>query len=265
MTSKPFLLRLAVAVPVGILMAVGPALSQDSGSRGLAVSDWRRERIPVHSAIPEYPEDARRDRLEGEASVCFTVGSSGEIVRPKIRSSTHRIFKRPALKAIRASTFRPLEAGELESPFETCRTYRFKLDRLDPLFVSDESATPEAPLRDGAANLATNPPSADAIPHIEQDGLAFGRADARAAIAQDTLITEASPVPPAVPVCETRKRPGTRIDYTFCSTPEQQDTVREATERTNRSLREESHWRDQTIQEALMKNGYPRGAGLGPR
>jgi len=265
MTSNPLLLRLAVAAPVCVLMAVGPALSQDSGSRGLSVSEWRRERIPVHSAIPEYPEDARRDRREGEASVCFTVGSRGEVVRPKIRSSTHRIFKKPALEAIRASTFRPLEPGEVESPFETCRTYRFKLDRLEPLYVSNESIPPEASPPQSAASFATNSPSADRIPQIELGSLAPERADADAAIAQDTLITEASPIPPEVPVCETRTRPGTRIEYTFCSTPEQQAAARESAEKTYRSLQEETRWRDQTIQEALMKNGYPRGAGLGPR
>lgn len=265
MTCNRLILRLAGIVPVCILTAVGPALAQGSGQTALGASEWRRERIPVNSAIPEYPQDARRDRLEGEARVCFRVDSQGEVVRPNIRSSTHRIFRKPALKAIRASTFKPLATGELESPRETCRTYRFRLDRLDPLYLSDESTAPQASLPESQASFAAGSPSADPPPQIEQEGLALARADAEPAIEHYTFVTEANPLPPEVPVCKTETRPGTRISYTFCYTPEQEAAIREATDRTYRGLQEERHWSDQTIHQALMKNGYPRGAGLGPR
>jgi len=265
MICHPLLYRLAAVVPVCILMVVGPAQAQDSPTQGIRVSEWRRERMPLNSAIPEYPEDARRERLEGEARVCFAVNARGEVIRPRIRSSTHRIFNRPTLKAIRASTFESLEAGELESPFETCRTYRFRLDRLDPLYVAPEAAVPETAGLENAASLVTDSASPDPTPDIELGSLALARTGAQTAIRNFTFITEAGPLPPEAPVCMRGKRPGTRIEQTFCNTPGQQALIRSTSEETYRGMQREGYWLDQMIQQALMKNGYPKGAGLGPR
>jgi protein TonB len=90
-------------------------------------ADSGRERTPAITAFPKYPSVARRDRVEGEATVCFTVNAKGQVIRPGIRSSSHKVFERPALDAIRASTFEPLKAGETKSSLKTCRIYRFKL------------------------------------------------------------------------------------------------------------------------------------------
>src|SRR5690606_12248261 len=86
------------------------------------------ERSPAVTAFPKYPSVARRDRIEGEATVCFTIDERGRIRRPSVRSSTHRIFERPAMRAIRSSSFEALAEGEKLSPAKTCRTYRFRLD-----------------------------------------------------------------------------------------------------------------------------------------
>jgi hypothetical protein len=68
-------------------------------------------------------------------------------VRPKIASSTHRIFERPALRAIRTSAFTPLGAGEASSAAEVCRVFRFRLNPVD-----SPDATPPA-----EASPAVNP------------------------------------------------------------------------------------------------------------
>ncbi len=74
--------------------------------------------------------------MEGETTVCFTVNSRGQIIRPGIRSSSHKIFEKPALEAIRASTFEPLKPGQTKSVLKTCRIFRF---RLDPISASNDN------------------------------------------------------------------------------------------------------------------------------
>jgi protein TonB len=232
----------------------GSALAQDSGRPGLGASEGQRERTPATSDFPEYPEDARRDRLEGEATVCYTVSASGDVVRPKVRSSTHRIFEKPALKSIRASTFEPLDAGEVASPLESCRTYRFRLEQLAPLYVANESTTPASPPA-GAESVAESPAIAE--PQIEQTSLALAGIGADALSAGDAVITEASPLPPEEPICTTGKRPGTRIDQTLCFTPQQQAAIEQHTERVIHDGKEEIRWRDQAIIDAMDRNGSP--------
>lgn len=53
-----------------------------------------------------------------------------------MRDSTHKIFRRPTLRAIKNSTFEPLGPSQVLATAKTCRTYRF---RLEPLTVDTES------------------------------------------------------------------------------------------------------------------------------
>ncbi len=93
--------------------------------------------------FPKYPEEARLYRLEGETTVCFKVNAQGEIVRPKIASSSDRIFEKPALRAIRASSFTPLEAGETDGVnADVCRVFRFRLSPLDGADAAADEAGP---------------------------------------------------------------------------------------------------------------------------
>jgi TonB family protein len=94
------------------------------------LTDSTTDRLPAVTSFPKYPSIARRDRIEGEATVCFIIDSRGRIIRPSIRNSTHRIFEKPALRAIRNSSFEPLRAGEKMATEKTCRTYRFRLDSV---------------------------------------------------------------------------------------------------------------------------------------
>jgi len=240
--------RIAATLSVACLsFAAGAGLTQESGA-GLRIPDLKTERIPLNTAVPEYPEDARRERLEGEATVCFSVDEDGEVVRPRISSATDRVFRKPTLNAIKASTFRPLEAGALEAPFETCRTYRYTLNPLEPLYVADDSTAAEA-----------------AAPASAEPFTTAGFASAESSPQSATLITEANPLPPAEPVCRTATRPGTRIEYTYCLTAEQQAEAEAAAGNSVRTLQDEGRFRDQAVEEALIRGSYPRGPGLGPR
>lgn len=121
------------AMVLTALLLPGAALAQEPAPRDTYISDTQRERTPAVTTFPMYPSVARRDRMEGETTVCFTVNSRGQIIRPGIRSSSHKIFEKPALQAIRASTYEPLRPGETKSILKTCRIFRF---RLEPISVS---------------------------------------------------------------------------------------------------------------------------------
>jgi TonB family protein len=129
-------------VPVAALLAIAafpPAVPADEPAGEVAAeaaaqqpdtaitdsSSGRRE--PEVTRFPYYPALARRQRIEGEVTVCFKVAPDGRILEANVTSSTHEIFEKPALEAIRQSSFEPLAAGEELVP-TVCRTYRFRLD-----------------------------------------------------------------------------------------------------------------------------------------
>lgn len=91
-------------------------------------SEHDTERKPLVTMIPDYPEVARRDRIEGEVQVCFDVTRDGRTRRIAVRKSTHRVFEKPAIRAIRASTYLPLSSDAAVSGIKACRTFRFTLE-----------------------------------------------------------------------------------------------------------------------------------------
>jgi TonB family protein len=89
--------------------------------------DTDTERVPLHTTIPDYPEIARRDRIEGNVQVCFNISRRGYPRRIGVRHSTNRLFEKVAMKAVRKSRWQPL-APEIEmSGIKACRTFRFSL------------------------------------------------------------------------------------------------------------------------------------------
>lgn len=92
------------------------------------VEDSSSDRQPSVTAVPQYPELARRDRIEGEATVCYTIDKKGRIQKPAVRRSSHKIFAKPALKAIKQSSYEPLRPDRTLSFVKTCRTFRFLLN-----------------------------------------------------------------------------------------------------------------------------------------
>ena len=111
---------------LGALLAVAlvvPAFGQSGVDR----IESNMERVPLHTVIPDYPEVARRDRVEGSVQVCFNISRSGYPRRIAVRHSTNRLFEKIAKKAVRQSTWKPLSEGEQESGIKACRTFRFSL------------------------------------------------------------------------------------------------------------------------------------------
>jgi TonB family protein len=119
---------LAVAWLLGALAGIAMADNDDSDvPRVTHFEDTDSDRAPLVTAVPQYPPKARRDRIEGEATVCFLIDADGHIVRPAVRRTSHRMFAKPSLKAIRKSSYDPLRPDQRLSQVKTCRTFRFLL------------------------------------------------------------------------------------------------------------------------------------------
>lgn len=123
----------------GSLYIAAPEISlgEEESSEVTHFIDTANDRTPARTAFPRYPSIARRDRIQGEATVCFNIRTDGKISRPVVTNYTHRIFSKPALRAIRKSTFEPLAPGQILRTARTCRTYRF---RLEPILVKNETS-----------------------------------------------------------------------------------------------------------------------------
>ena len=109
-----------------LLFAATTAVAEETHISRIINEDT--DRVPLHTVAPAYPEIARRDRIEGEVRVCYHVDRKGRPYRVAVRNSTDRIFEKPAVRAVRASTYVPLAKGEKRSGIKTCRTFRFLLE-----------------------------------------------------------------------------------------------------------------------------------------
>lgn len=116
-----------------LLLSAAPVFAQESTSVTHFL-DSNTDRVPLLTAFPTYPSIARRDRIEGEATVCFKIRQDGRITRVKLKAASHRIFRKPALRAIKKSTFEELAPNQVLATARTCRTFRF---RLEPVLVDN--------------------------------------------------------------------------------------------------------------------------------
>lgn len=98
-----------------------------SGDDAVEKFDSDTDRVPLLTTVPDYPEVARRDRIQGEVQVCFNITRDGYPRRIAVRSSSNRLFEKPAMKAVRKSTWVRLDDDEAMSGIKACRTFRFSL------------------------------------------------------------------------------------------------------------------------------------------
>ena len=121
-------LQRVLATSCLLISFAAAAQEQDLTPRLSHITDGDTDRVPLVTAFPDYPSIARRDRIEGEATVCFRIDTRGKVLSPRVRESSHKIFVKPTLRAIRASSFEPLRPGQTLKGSKTCRTYRYRLD-----------------------------------------------------------------------------------------------------------------------------------------
>lgn len=118
-SSKPLLASL-------LLLAAPSLLADEIDPETTHIVDTTTDRTPAKTAFPKYPRIARRDRIEGDATVCFRIDARGRIRSARVREVSHPIFKRPALRAIKQSSFEPLAPNNVLAQGLSCRTYRFR-------------------------------------------------------------------------------------------------------------------------------------------
>lgn len=58
-------------------------------------------------AAPIYPHDARRASLQGSVTVEFTVDENGQVLDPRVVSSSDRVFEEATLRAVAKWRFEP--------------------------------------------------------------------------------------------------------------------------------------------------------------
>ena len=107
---------------------------------------------------------------------------------------------------------------------------------------------------------------------IQQVALAPEGAEKVVSTESDEQITELRVVPAEEAdsgrVCESRQRPGSRMEQTFCYTRQEQLVNQEAREALRddqlADLQREQRWRDEIVRQAEMSGRRPTGFGLGP-
>ncbi len=112
------------------IVAVMPSLAEQGTLRARIV-DSNTYRTPLQTVIPEYPQKARRDRVEGRVEVCFDIDRLGRTRRIAVRRSTNRAFEKPSMRAVKASSFRPLGEDEALQAIKSCRTFVFALESVE--------------------------------------------------------------------------------------------------------------------------------------
>lgn len=117
-----------------LILFLAVSASAQEGNDVTHLLDPAADRVPLQTVVPVYPKKALRDRIQGEVEVCFNVDREGRTSRIAVRRSSHRMFEKPAINAVRASSYLPLEAHEVLTGIKTCRTFRFQ---LDPVAIED--------------------------------------------------------------------------------------------------------------------------------
>ena len=87
---------------LGSLSDLGDSLE---GALGAAGSD--RDVVPLVRPDPDYPMRARQRGIEGWVALRFTITRAGSVTDAVIVSSSHPIFEKPALQAVRKYRYNP--------------------------------------------------------------------------------------------------------------------------------------------------------------
>lgn len=134
----------AISTTSIVLLAMVLPGAQATDAEGVERIDSNTDRVPLFTVIPDYPQIARRDRIEGEVQVCFNISRDGRPRRIAVRESTNRLFEKPAMKAVRKSTWLPLDEEKELSGIKACRTFRFSLVPV-PAGERDQAADSRLP------------------------------------------------------------------------------------------------------------------------
>jgi len=104
---------------------------------------------PISQAAPVYSSDLRAACIEGQVVVSFTITASGDVINPKVVSSTDRNLENPALEAVRKWKFAPATKDGVAIKVKALQPVAFVIpelhsDRATRLVVSDSRPASQA-------------------------------------------------------------------------------------------------------------------------
>lgn len=80
----------------------------------------------VFQASPVFPIEMRGKKLEGVVIVLFVVDTNGKVTQPRIEKSSHPVFEKPALAAVKQWKFEPAIKGGQRVPCKMRVPIRFQ-------------------------------------------------------------------------------------------------------------------------------------------
>jgi TonB family protein len=83
----------------------------------------------VHAEKPVYPEEAKKNKIEGKVYVKVLVDKDGSVKKTVIIKSDNEIFNQPAIDATMKSTFTPALLNKEPLAVWVVLPYRFTLDK----------------------------------------------------------------------------------------------------------------------------------------
>jgi len=81
----------------------------------------------LHKEVPKYPEEARKDKIEGKTVITLTINESGSVEKAKVYVSSHPILDDAALTAAKKCKFKPAELDGKPIKVKMNVPYSFKL------------------------------------------------------------------------------------------------------------------------------------------
>jgi len=125
--KRGLLRRGAVALMLAAGLLAVPGALADPGETPLEVTDDVTPPERIHYVQPAYPEEARKNGIEGQVVLELVVGSQGDVESVKVAES-NPAFDETAAEAARQWKFRPaLKDGKPVSVITTV-TVKFRLD-----------------------------------------------------------------------------------------------------------------------------------------
>jgi len=131
-------LRLYSSITVLAIAGVTGCLLPGARPRTVQTDAVREPPVLIGQAIPTYPEDARRARIEGEVYVEMVVGSSGT-VDSIIALRGPFIFREAAREAALNMRFTPGKSDGVPVPYKVSQRISF---RLEDIFLERRYVTP---------------------------------------------------------------------------------------------------------------------------
>ena len=73
----------------------------------MSMAELDNRPVPMSQTAPRHPRDLLKAKVEGLVVLLFVVNEQGRIIDPRVESSSHPDFEKPALDAVKRWKFKP--------------------------------------------------------------------------------------------------------------------------------------------------------------